>query len=60
MTMAEAKTRARATTRTTLINIHDEIYPSIITGPEIYGRATVSGAREPEAAESTPETFGVY
>lgn len=33
---------ARATRRTTLINIHDEIYPSIITGPEIYARSAVS------------------
>ena len=36
----EGKARARATKRTTLINIHDEIYPSIITGPEIYARTT--------------------
>lgn len=34
--------RQGTTRRTTLINIHDEIYPSIITGPEIYARSAVS------------------
>lgn len=43
MTMERRESRgARATRRTTLINIHDEIYPSIITGPEIYARSAVS------------------
>lgn len=34
--------RASSQERTTLINIHDEIYPSIITDPEIYARSAVS------------------
>lgn len=59
-TTVEGKTRVRGTKRTTLINIHDEIYPSIITGPEIYARTTVSDRRTAEAVESAPKTCKVY
>jgi len=57
----EKRKTGRASNEEKLINIHDEIYPSIITGPEIYAReARYLIGVAPPGRPRPVQTPGVY